>query len=90
MSESVSRSIEYRAVPLQLKQLMVLQWGVDWLWVVSKPILVIIHKLMAIVQKNLLCRKGIGIQNFFGPSSYSFGIGIIPLKGKESQHLAEF
>ena len=33
-----------------------------------------------IVQKNLLFRKGIGIQNFSGPSSYSFkGIGIIPL-----------
>ena len=48
-----------------------------------------------IVQKNLLYRKGIGIQNFSGPNSYSFkrnrnySFTLIPLKGKEYQHLPE-
>ena len=49
-----------------------------------------------ILQKNLLFRKGIGIQNFSGPSSYSckrnrnYSFTLIPLKGKEYQHLPEF
>ena len=50
----------------------------------------------SILQKNLLFRKGIGIQNFSGPSSYSckrnrnYSFTLIPLKGKEYQHLPEF
>ena len=52
--------------------------------------------IKTIVQKNLLFRKGIGIKNFSGPSSYSFkrnsnySFTLIPLKGKEYQHLPEF
>ena len=44
---------------------------------------------IVIVQKNLLFRKGIGIRNFSGPSSYSFNrdrnysFTLIPLKGTE-------
>ena len=49
-----------------------------------------------IVQKNTLFRKGIGIQNFSGPCSYSlernrnYSFILIPLKGKEYLNLAEF
>ena len=49
-----------------------------------------------IVQKNTLFRKGIGIQNFSGPSSYSlkrnrnYSFIHIPLKGKEYLHIPEF
>ena len=62
----------------------------------SVPLLFFTSFLLIVVQKNLLFRRDIGIQNFSGPRSYSFkrnrnySFTLIPLKGKECHNLPEF